>query len=85
MSPYVGDGSLCVLDSDSDGYPDFALRTCSENDEEIYCSTDSCRYAPNTDQSDTSQCEEEETGMIELYVHIIMLCHIVCVFVCACV
>lgn len=54
--PYVGDGSLCVLDSDGDGYPALALRTCSDEDTEMYCMVDTCPTAPNTNQSDTSFC-----------------------------
>ena len=56
VSPYVGDGSLCVLDSDGDSYPNLALRTCSDGDTETYCMVDTCPTAPNPDQSDTSPC-----------------------------
>ena len=62
VSPYVGDGSLCVLDSDGDGYPNLALRTCSETDSFIYCSADTCPFARNTDQTDFSPCMGDETG-----------------------
>ena len=61
-SPYTGDGSLCVLDSDGDGYPDRALRTCSTDDQQIYCSADTCPFAPNPDQADTSPCVGDETS-----------------------
>ena len=60
-SPYIGDGSLCVLDSDGDGYPDRALRTCSTDDQQMYCSADTCPFAPNPDQTDTSPCVGDET------------------------
>ena len=62
VSPYVGDGSLCVLDSDGDGYPNLALRTCSETDSFIYCSADTCPFARNPDQTDVSPCKGDETG-----------------------
>ena len=62
--PYTGDGSLCVLDSDGDGYPDRALRTCSTGDQQMYCSADTCPFAPNPDQTDTSPCVgDDETGV----------------------
>jgi hypothetical protein len=63
--PYVGDGSLCVLDSDGDGYPDRALKTCSTGDQQTYCSEDTCPFAPNHDQSDTSPCVGDETDCPE--------------------
>ena len=55
-----------MLDSDGDGYPDRALKTCSTGDQQTYCSEDTCPFAPNHDQSDTSPCEEDETGIILL-------------------
>ena len=62
VSPYVGDGSLCVLDSDADIYPDQALRTCTDTDTLTYCSADTCPDAPNPDQADTSPCIGLITG-----------------------
>ena len=56
VPPYVGNGSLCVLDSDGDGYPDQALETCTEADTQTYCSADTCHNAPNIDQRDTTPC-----------------------------
>ena len=63
VSPYVGDGSLCVLDSDDDGYPDYALEICTPTDTAIYCSEDTCRYAHNNNQEDTSACTPDVTGV----------------------
>ena len=62
VTPYVGDGSLCVLDSDGDGYPDQALRNCSTHDHSTYCSTDTCPFAPNHNQDDRTPCIGDETG-----------------------
>ena len=64
VSPYVGDGSLCVLDTDADGYPDFALSTCTDEDSAMYCSADTCRYAPNSDQTDISPCVGDLAGAV---------------------
>ena len=50
-----------MLDSDGDGYPDRALRTCSTDDQQMYCSADTCPFAPNPDQADTSPCVGDET------------------------
>ena len=63
VSPYVGDGVECVLDSDGDLYPDLALRTCSSSDEATYCSMDTCPFAPNPIQEDKTPCEGDETGI----------------------
>ena len=63
VSPYVGDGSLCVLDSDGDSYPDKMLRTCSDTDTFTYCNTDTCTYAPNNDQNDITPCRGAITGI----------------------
>ena len=77
MSPYVGDGSLCVLDSDGDGYPDQALETCTEADTQTYCSADTCRNAPNIDQRNTRPCNGSlMTGIkdhVLLHLHRIIL------------
>lgn len=62
VSPYVGDGSLCVLDTDADGYPDQALSSCSDEDSAIYCSKDTCPYAPNPDQSNIDPCIGDIAG-----------------------
>ena len=62
VTPYVGDGSLCVLDSDGDGYPDQALRNCSTDDQSTYCSTDTCPFAPNHNQDDRTPCIGDKTG-----------------------
>ena len=68
VPPYVGDGSLCVLDSDGDSYPALALRTCSDGDTETYCTQDTCPTAPNPDQSDTSPCSgTAQTGTWNMY------------------
>ena len=63
VSPYVGDGSLCVLDTDADGYPDKKLRTCADTDTHTYCSADTCPYAPNYDQDDITPCIGTITGI----------------------
>ena len=62
VSPYVGDGNFCVLDSDADSYPDLKLKTCEDTDTETYCSADTCPNAPNPDQSDTTPCIGDATG-----------------------
>jgi hypothetical protein len=56
VSPYVGDGSLCVLDSDGDSYPDKALRLFPCADTFTYCSADTCPKDFNANQEDTSPC-----------------------------
>ena len=74
VSPYVGDGSLCVLDTDADGYPDLALSTCTDEDSAMYCSADTCRYAPNSDQTDTSPCVGDLAGAILVFENICNFC-----------
>ena len=68
VSPYVGDGNFCVLDSDADSYPDMKLKTCGDTDTETYCSADTCPNAPNPDQSDTAPCIGDVTGDMFMYV-----------------
>ncbi len=37
-SPYVGDGVLCALDSDNDGYPNVAtLPSCDIDNNDTFC------------------------------------------------
>ena len=62
VSPYVGDGDFCVLDSDADSYPDLKLKTCGDTDTETYCSADTCPNAPNPVQTDTTPCMGDNTG-----------------------
>ena len=69
MLPYVGDGSLCALDSDGDNYPDRALSTCTGSDMAIYCSADTCPYALNPNQDDVSPCVGDETGTQNRHVY----------------
>lgn len=64
VSPYIGDGDLCVLDSDADNYPDLALRTCKDTETHTYCSTDTCPNAPNPDQTDITPCRGNITGIL---------------------
>ena len=57
LSPYVGNGSYCTLDSDRDGYPNMALRNCAESErEQSYCANDTCPTVFNLPQSDTTPC-----------------------------
>lgn len=64
VSPYIGDGSLCVLDSDADNYPDLALRTCKDTDTQTYCRADTCPNAPNPNQTDITPCRGNITGIL---------------------
>ena len=49
-SGYAGDGSVCGIDSDLDGYPDAKIG-CSEK----YCQVDNCPSVPNSGQEDTDK------------------------------
>ncbi|XP_048583392.1 cartilage oligomeric matrix protein isoform X3 [Nematostella vectensis] len=60
---YAGDGKVCGIDSDMDGFPDNQLSCKGPN-----CQRDNCRYRPNTGQEDNDgdgigdACEYDADG-----------------------
>uniref|UniRef100_A0AAR2K936 TSP C-terminal domain-containing protein n=1 Tax=Pygocentrus nattereri TaxID=42514 RepID=A0AAR2K936_PYGNA len=62
---FAGNGNICGVDSDLDGYPDEAL-PCMDNDK--HCRPDNCVSTPNSGQEDADgdgigdQCDEDADG-----------------------
>ncbi|KAL7829227.1 hypothetical protein AOLI_G00301120 [Acnodon oligacanthus] len=62
---FAGNGNICGVDSDLDGYPDEAL-PCMDNDK--HCRPDNCASTPNSGQEDADgdgigdQCDEDADG-----------------------
>uniref|UniRef100_A0A8C4QE10 Thrombospondin 3 n=1 Tax=Eptatretus burgeri TaxID=7764 RepID=A0A8C4QE10_EPTBU len=62
---WAGNGYVCGIDTDIDGFPDEEL-PCTDNAK--FCKKDNCRYTPNSGQEDEDmdkigdQCDEDADG-----------------------